>query len=67
MENFISDTEINIKQKISCRMFFCIALEVWVYIRFFGHGCWRFRPYGGLLGKAPSNQALLPLSFGASP
>jgi hypothetical protein len=26
MENFISDTEINIKHKISCRLFFCIAL-----------------------------------------
>jgi hypothetical protein len=38
-----------------------------VHIRFCGNGCLRFRPYGGLLGKAPSNQALLPLSFGASP
>jgi len=29
MENFISDTEINIKQKISCRMVFCITFDVW--------------------------------------
>ena len=28
-----------------------------VYIRFFGHGSYGFRPYGGLLGRAPSNQA----------
>ncbi|SDT18534.1 hypothetical protein SAMN04490191_3428 [Pseudomonas lini] len=39
----------------------------WVYIRFCGNGCYWFRSYSGLLGKAPSNQALLPLSFGASP
>jgi hypothetical protein len=38
-----------------------------VYIRFCGNGRFWFRPYGGSLGKAPSNQALLPLSFGASP
>jgi hypothetical protein len=46
MENFISDTEINIKHKITCRMCFCIALG-WVvvlgwglsvHIRFFGNG-----------------------------
>jgi|GEM_PF-1935714 len=37
-----------------------------VYIRFCGNGCYWFRPYGELLGKAPSNQALLPLSFGPS-
>ena len=36
------------------------------YIRFFGDGGYGFRPYGGSLGKAPSNQGLLPLSFGAS-
>jgi hypothetical protein len=29
MENFISDTEINIKHKMVCRMCFCIALG-WV-------------------------------------
>ncbi|SDQ77538.1 hypothetical protein SAMN04490195_1797 [Pseudomonas moorei] len=38
-----------------------------VHIRFCGNGCWRFRPDGESLGKAPSNQGLLPLSFGASP
>ena len=34
MENFISDTEFNIKQKIQCRIIFCIALggRGWVYI-----------------------------------
>ncbi|MNI47659.1 hypothetical protein D3C73_1021900 [compost metagenome] len=42
-----------------------------VHIRFFGNGDLWFRPYGELLGKAerrpaPSNQGLLPLSFGAS-
>ncbi len=38
-----------------------------VHIRFCGNGGLWFRPYGGLLGKAPSNQGLLPLTFGASP
>jgi hypothetical protein len=38
-----------------------------VHIRFCGYGRYWFRPYGGSLGKAPSNQALLPLTFGASP
>ena len=38
-----------------------------VHIRCCGHGHLGFRPYGGLLGKAPSNQGLLPLTFGASP
>jgi hypothetical protein len=38
----------------------------WVYIRFFGNGGYWFRPYGESLGRAPSNQGLLPLSFGAS-
>ena len=37
-----------------------------VNIRFCGNGRLGFRPYGGSLGKAPSNEALLPLSFGAS-
>ena len=32
-----------------------------------GHGFYWFRPYGESLGKAPSNQGLLPLSYGASP
>ncbi len=38
-----------------------------VHIRCCGHGHLGFRPYGGSLGKAPSNQGLLPLTFGASP
>ncbi len=37
-----------------------------VHIRFCGNGHLGFRPYGGSLGKAPSNQGLLPLTFGAS-
>ena len=37
-----------------------------MHIRFCGNGGLGFRPYGGSLGEAPSNQALLPLSFGAS-
>ncbi|VVN16899.1 hypothetical protein PS862_01069 [Pseudomonas fluorescens] len=40
---------------------------VGVHIRFFGNDDLGFRPYGESLGKAPSNQGLLPLSFGASP
>ncbi len=47
-------------------MFFAIC-GGWGHIRFCGNGCYWFRPYGESLGKAPSNQALLPLSFGASP
>ena len=43
------------------------VVAVGVNIRFFGDGGWRFRPYGESLGRAPSNQGLLPLSFGASP
>ncbi|KPU58554.1 hypothetical protein AN403_3575 [Pseudomonas fluorescens] len=38
-----------------------------VHIRFCGNGGLWFRFYSGLLGKAPSNQGLLPLTFGASP
>jgi hypothetical protein len=43
-----------------------------VYIRFFGNGRQWFRSYSGSLGKTecrptPSNQGLLPLTFGASP
>ncbi len=38
-----------------------------VHIRCCGNGHLGFRPDGGSLGKAPSNQGLLPLSFGASP
>jgi hypothetical protein len=38
-----------------------------VHIHYCGNGHLGFRPYGGSLGKAPSNQGLLPLSFGASP
>ncbi|VVM72480.1 hypothetical protein PS662_01877 [Pseudomonas fluorescens] len=37
-----------------------------VHIHSCGNDCYWFRSYSGLLGKAPSNQALLPLSFGAS-
>jgi len=37
-----------------------------VHIRFCGDGGYRFRFYSESLGKAPSNQGLLPLSFGAS-
>jgi hypothetical protein len=37
-----------------------------VHIRFCGYGGYRFRFYSESLGKAPSNQGLLPLSFGAS-
>ena len=39
----------------------------WVNIRFFGEGGYWFRSYSESLGRAPSNQGLLPLSFGASP
>ncbi|MCY1265704.1 hypothetical protein D9M70_140940 [compost metagenome] len=38
-----------------------------VHIRCCGHGHLWFRSYSGSLGKAPSNQGLLPLTFGASP
>ena len=38
----------------------------WGHIRFCGYGGLGFRPDGGSLGEAPSNQALLPLTFGAS-
>ena len=44
-----------------------VFTEVGVHIRFRGHGGLGFRPYGGSLGKAPSNQGLLPLSYGGSP
>jgi hypothetical protein len=37
-----------------------------VHIRYSGNGHLWFRPYGESLGKAPSNQGLLPPSFGAS-
>ncbi|CAI8899081.1 hypothetical protein EMIT0P291_320012 [Pseudomonas sp. IT-P291] len=37
-----------------------------VHIHCCGYGHYWFRPYGGSLGKAPSNQGLLPLTFGAS-
>ena len=39
----------------------------WGHIRCCGDGGYWFRPYGESLGRAPSNQGLLPLSFGASP
>ena len=38
-----------------------------VHIHCCGHGHFWFRSYSGSLGKAPSNQGLLPLTFGASP
>jgi hypothetical protein len=38
-----------------------------VHIHFCGNGRLWFRFYSESLGKAPSNQALLPLSIGASP
>jgi hypothetical protein len=38
-----------------------------VHIHSCGNGCYWFRPYGESLGRAPSNQGLLPPSFGASP
>ena len=37
-----------------------------VHIHSCGNGHLWFRPYGESLGKAPSNQGLLPLAFGAS-
>ena len=37
-----------------------------VHIHSCGNGGLWFRPYGESLGKAPSNQGLLPLAFGAS-
>ena len=37
-----------------------------VHIHSCGNDLLGFRPYDGSLGKAPSNQGLLPLSFGAS-
>ena len=42
-------------------------LVVGVHIRCCGNGGYWFRSYSGSLGEAPSNQTLLPLSFGASP
>ncbi|KPU58496.1 hypothetical protein AN403_3599 [Pseudomonas fluorescens] len=45
----------------------CLARFFCVHIRFCGHGFLWFRFYSGLLGRAPSNQGLLPLTFGASP
>ena len=38
-----------------------------VHIHSCGYGCYWFRFYSESLGKAPSNQTLLPLSSGASP
>ncbi|MNF72135.1 hypothetical protein D3C84_541050 [compost metagenome] len=38
----------------------------WVNIHSCGNGHLWFRSYSGSLGKAPSNQGLLPLTFGAS-
>jgi hypothetical protein len=39
---------------------------VGVHIRCCGNGGLGFRPYGGSLGRAPSNQTLSPLTYGAS-
>ena len=38
----------------------------WVYIHSCGNGGYWFRPYGGSLGEAPSNQAPAPLTYGGS-
>ena len=46
---------------------FGAAELLWGHIRFYGNGHLWFRSYSGSLGKAPSNQGLLPLSFGAEP
>ena len=43
------------------RLGFC-----WCTYPFFGEGGYWFRPYGGSLGKAPSNQAPAPLTSGPS-
>ncbi|CAI8851933.1 hypothetical protein EMIT0P100_210100 [Pseudomonas sp. IT-P100] len=43
-----------------------LGLGLGVHIHCCGNGGYWFRPYGGLLGKAPSNQALSPLTYGAS-
>ena len=43
------------------------SLKIGGHIRFCGDGGWRFRFYSESLGKAPSNQTLLPLTYGASP
>jgi hypothetical protein len=40
--------------------------EVGGHIRFCCDGDLGFRPYGGSLGRAPSNQTLSPLTYGAS-
>jgi hypothetical protein len=52
--DFISDTEFNIKHKMTCRICFLYRFGGWglwvgVHIRFFGCGGWRFRPYGDSL------------------
>ena len=39
---------------------------VCVHIRSLGDGRYGFRPYGGSLGRAPSNQAPAPLTYGGS-
>ena len=65
-----SDRQQSSRQR--CRLF--CALPVlglglgwdWGHIRCCGNGGLGFRPDGGSLGKAPSNQGLLPLTFGAS-
>jgi hypothetical protein len=56
MENFISDTEINIKHKMMCRICFLYrfgggGLCFGGAIHFFGNGGWRFRPSGEPFGK----------------
>ena len=53
----------------ACSRWLCVRRICFegVHIRFCGNGHLGFRPYGGSLGKAPSNQGLLPLTFGASP
>ncbi|CAI8891435.1 hypothetical protein EMIT0196MI5_330013 [Pseudomonas sp. IT-196MI5] len=52
----------------ACSRWLCVGRICFdgVHIRFSGYGRYWFRPYGGSLGRAPSNQGLLPLTFGAS-
>ncbi len=47
-------------RKVLCSYRECCSLKVGVHIRFCGNGGCRFRFYSESLGKAPSNQGLLP-------
>ncbi len=46
---------------------YAVHLKLRGHIRFCGDGDLGFRPYGGSLCKAQSNQTLSPLTYGASP